>query len=187
MRMRLEFARADWETVRGLVQRAEDAVEANLATPCPFNVGLHLMAAVGVLRGGNEAEASRLLAKAESIGMVGYGRITAAWRLSLALVRGDRAEVRRQVDSIDQRWLTSGAWNLWCTFLDALALLGDRDRIEAEAPQWVGRDAYVAPFAVRALGVVRDDRALLADAVDRFEAMGLAWHAQETRRLLEPS
>ncbi len=187
MRMRLEFAIADWEAVRGLTQRAEDAVEANLATPCPFNVGLHLIAAVGMLRSGYEAEASRLVAKAESIGMVGYGRITAAWRLSLALARGDHAEARRVLDSIQPAWLTSGAWNLWSAFLDGLALLSDRERIEAEAPRWVGQDAYVAPFALRALGVVRDDHALLAEAVDRFEAMGLGWHAQETRRLLEPS
>jgi class 3 adenylate cyclase len=187
MRMRLEVAVGDWETVRGLTQPAEDAIEANLATPCPFNVGLLLMAALGMVHGGNEAEATRLVAKADSIGMIGYGRSTAARRLSLALARQDRAEARRLVESLEPGWLTSGAWELWATLLDGLGLLADRDRIEAEAPQWVHPDAYVAPFAVRALGVVRNDTALLADAIARFEALGLEWHAQETRSLLDPS
>jgi hypothetical protein len=88
------------------------------------------------------------------------------------------------VDSVEPAWLIPGAWELWAAFLDSLALLGERDRIEAEAPQWVRPDAYVAPFAVRALGVVRNDMALLTDAIARFEALGLEWHAEETRRLL---
>ncbi|MEX1277993.1 MAG: hypothetical protein WEI16_02935, partial [Chloroflexota bacterium] len=187
MRMRLEVAVGDWETVRGLTQPAEDAIEANLATPCPFNVGLLLMAALGMVHGGNEAEATRLVAKADSIGMIGYGRITAARRLGLALARQDRAEARRLVESLEPGWLTSGAWELWAALLDGLGFLTDRDRIEADAPQWVRPDAYVAPFAVRAMGMARKDRALLTDAIDRFEALGLEWHAEETRRLLDRS
>ncbi len=69
--------------------------------------------------------------------------------------------------------------------LDGLTLLGDRERIEADAPRWVRPDSYIAPFAVRALGVVRRDRDLLADAIARFEDMGLAWHAEQTRRMAE--
>ena len=49
MRMRLETAVGAWEAVRGLVGRAEDAVEPNLTTPCPFNVGLLRIAAMGML------------------------------------------------------------------------------------------------------------------------------------------
>jgi sugar phosphate isomerase/epimerase len=184
MRMRLEAAVGDWKTLRGLTQRVEDAVEANLATPCPFNVGVLLFAAHGALQGGDEAGAARLVTKADAIGMVGYGRFHSARWLALAIARKDREETRRLVNSVERDWLAPGAWELWAALLEALALLGDRDRIEAEAPQWVRPDAYVAPFAVRALGVVRADRALLADAIDRFEAMGLAWHAQETRLLV---
>ena len=187
MRVRLEAAVGDWGTLRGLTQRSEDAVEANLATPCPGNVGLLLLAAHGALQGGDEADAARLVAKAESIGMVGYARDHSARWLGLAIARHDRDETRRLVNSVEPSWLTPGAWYLWAALLDGLTLLGDRDRIEADAPQWVRPDAYVAPFAVRALGVVRADRALLADAVDRFETMGLAWHAQETGKLLDPS
>ena len=43
---------------------------------------------------------------------------------------------------------------------------------------------YGEPFALRALGRVRDDRALVARAEERFAAMGLEWHARETRGLL---
>jgi hypothetical protein len=43
----------------------------------------------------------------------------------------------------------------------------------------------VAPFAVRALGIARRDPRLLADAVSRFVAMGLGWHAKETETLLD--
>jgi hypothetical protein len=187
MRMRLEAAVGDWKALRGLTQRTEDAVEANLATPCPFNVGVLLFAARGALEAGDEAGASRLVAKADSIGMVGYARFHSARWLALAIARQDRDETRRLVNSVERGWFTPGAWELWAALLEGLALLGDRDRIEEDAPQWVRPDAYVAPFAVRALGVVRADRALLTDAIDRFEAMGLAWHAQETRRLLDRS
>jgi hypothetical protein len=42
----------------------------------------------------------------------------------------------------------------------------------------------VEPFALRALGSVREDEALLKEAADRFEAIGLDWHAAETRKLV---
>ena len=183
--LRLEVAVADWEAVRELTQRVEDAVAANLTTPCPANVGALLLAAVGMVYRGDDAAATRLIAGAEAIGMVGYGRPHAAKWIRLALARDDREEIRRIVDTVEPRWLTSDAWELWAALFDALAALGERDRIEARAPEWVRPDAYVAPFAVRALGVVRSDRALLTDAVARFEAMGLEWHARETRLALD--
>jgi hypothetical protein len=34
------------------------------------------------------------------------------------------------------------------------------------------------------LGRVREDEALIRQALERFEAMGLDWHAQETRAVL---
>jgi hypothetical protein len=43
---------------------------------------------------------------------------------------------------------------------------------------------FAEPFARRALGIARDDRALLRLALERFEAMELSWHAEQTRRLL---
>jgi hypothetical protein len=64
---------------------------------------------------------------------------------------------------------------------DALAALGERDRIEADAPQWIERPGYAQPFALRALGLVREDQALIAQAAEVFETIGLAWHARQTR------
>jgi class 3 adenylate cyclase/tetratricopeptide (TPR) repeat protein len=183
-RVRLEAAVGDWQTVRGLTQPIEDAVEANLGTPCPFNVGLLLLCALGMVLGSDEAEAARLVAKAESIGMVGYGQFHSARWLCLAIAREDREEARRIVDSVEPSWLTLGAWELWAALFDALAMLDDRDRIEADAPRWMQREAYVAPFALRALGIARSDRSLLADAEARFDAMGLGWHADKTREAL---
>jgi hypothetical protein len=75
-------------------------------------------------------------------------------------------------------------WEPASTFLDALAALGDRERIEAEAPNWLQPGTFAEPFALRALGIARTDRALLEQALERFEAMGLTWHAGRTRRLL---
>ena len=43
---------------------------------------------------------------------------------------------------------------------------------------------YLEPFAMRALGVVREDEALIKQAVDRFEAIGLPWHAEQSREVL---
>ncbi len=185
MRMRLEWAVGAWNAVRGLAGRAEETVEANLATPCPFNIGLLRMSALGMLHGGDVDEAARLVAKSESIGMVGYEGFLSDSAMALAIARGERDELQDIVNSVEQRYFTPGAWERWATLLDGLAMLGDRERIEADAPQWIRPDSYVAPFAVRALGVVRQDRDLLADAIARFEAMGLTWHAEQTRLMAQ--
>jgi hypothetical protein len=184
MRLRLERAMGDWEAVCELTRRTEDAIEANLATPCPFNVGLPILLATAWIYSNQRAESDRLIARAEAIGMVGYAMMHAPQWLGLAMARRDHAEIRRLIESVDPAWLTPGAWELWAAVLDGLVEIDDRDRIEADAPPWVRPDAYVAPFAVRALGMARRDNALVADAVTRFEAMGLDWHAQQTRARL---
>jgi class 3 adenylate cyclase/tetratricopeptide (TPR) repeat protein len=183
MRLILEGAVADWETVRQLTQRGQAAIEANLATPCPFNRGMLVVLATGWTYAGNAAEAERLVARAEEVGMGSYLIINTPRWLGLATARHDRAEIRRLIDSIQPTWLTPGKWDLWAALLNGLVELDDRDRIEAEAPQWLNQDLYVTPFAIRALAVARRDEALLADAAARFEAMGLQRHAEATRAL----
>jgi hypothetical protein len=42
---------------------------------------------------------------------------------------------------------------------------------------------YLEPFALRALAIVREDDALLEQAIGRFQQMGLTWHAEQTRKL----
>jgi hypothetical protein len=68
--------------------------------------------------------------------------------------------------------------------LDGLAELADRRRVEAEADRFLRRRSYLQPFALRALGRVREDDRLIADAAERFADLGLDWHASETRALL---
>jgi hypothetical protein len=182
-RATLEAATGDWETVRSLLDQVEKAVEANLTTPCPYNVGLYLLVAAGMAYGGDRAGAKRLEERAESVGMVGYGREHASRRLRLAVARHDTTEIRRIIDSLQPDWLAPAMFDLWAALFDGLAVLGDRDRIEADAPQWVRPDALVAPFAVRALAIARRDEALLREAEARFDAMGLGRQANRTRAL----
>jgi hypothetical protein len=66
------------------------------------------------------------------------------------------------------------------THLDALAALGERDRLESEAPQLANGNVYLEPFVLRALGIVREDDDLLREAAERFSALGLGWHALRT-------
>ena len=75
-------------------------------------------------------------------------------------------------------------WEPASTYLDGLAALRDRERIEAEAPKWLHPGTFSEPFALRALGIARDDPTLLRQALARFQALGLSWHADQARHLL---
>lgn len=183
MRLRLESAVQDLEAIRRLTQRTEESIEANLVTPCPFNVGLLILLAAGWADAGSNVEAKRLLARVEDIGMTSYVAFHTPRWLALALARHDREEIRRIIDSIQPAWLAPGNWDQWTTLFDGLVEVGDTARIEAEASQWLDRDMFVTPFAVRALAYARRDEALLNDAAARFEIMGLDRHAQRTRAL----
>jgi hypothetical protein len=70
------------------------------------------------------------------------------------------------------------------THLDGLAALGERERVETQAGRLLQPNTYLEPFALRALGVVREDASLIERAAGRFEAHGLDWHAGRTRALL---
>jgi class 3 adenylate cyclase/tetratricopeptide (TPR) repeat protein len=183
MRLMLESAVQDWEAVRRLTQRTEESIEANLATPCPFNVGLLILLAAGWAHAASTVEPKRLLARVEDIGMTSYVAFYAPRWLALAIARHDREEIRRIIDSVQPARLTPGNWDQWTTLFDGLVEVGDTERIEAEASQWLNRDMFVTPFAVRALAFARRDEALLTDAAARFETMGLDRHAQRTRAL----
>ena len=65
-----------------------------------------------------------------------------------------------------------------------MAGIGDGVRVEDEAPRFLQQGTYFEPFALRALGVVRDDEDLIRQALERFEALKLDWHAEQTRALL---
>jgi hypothetical protein len=169
-----------WNEVRARTAEAERAVDANLAAPppCAFNVSTLLNCAVAAALTGDEDEARRLEAKADGIGQEGYLLFLDPPRIRLALARQELGDLAHLASSEPDWWEPPSA------FLDALAALGDREGIEAEAPKWVQEGTFGEPFALRALGIVRNDRTLLRQALERFEAMELPWHAEQTRRLL---
>jgi class 3 adenylate cyclase len=169
-----------WDEVRARAAEAERAVDANLAaaTPCPSNVCVLLNCATASALAGDQDEARRLETKAYRIGMEGYRAWFDPPKIRLALARHELGELA-QLASPESTVMEPPA-----AFLDALAALGDRERIEAEAPKWLQEGTFGEPFALRALGIARDDRALLRQALERFEAMELLWHADQTRYLL---
>ena len=181
----LPSATGRWDEARAVAPEAERVVDANLAaaTPCVMNASILLYCAAASARAGDEDEARRLESKAEGLGMEG-DRWYQGWfeppKIHLALARHDLSALAEQCQSSSD-W----EWEPASTFLDALAALGDRERIEAEAPKWLQPGTFAEPFALRALGTARHDRTLLRQALERFEAMELSWHAQHTRHLLE--
>jgi class 3 adenylate cyclase len=173
-----------WEEVRAHAAEAERTVDANLAaaTPCVLTVSILLNCATASALAGEDDESRRLESKAQGIGMEG-NRWYQGWleppQIRLALARNQPGVVA-ELAPPEMDW----EWEPASTFLDALAALGDRKRIEAEAPKWLQAGTFAEPFALRALGITRNDRPLLKQAQERFEAMELSWHAEQTRRLL---
>jgi hypothetical protein len=104
----------------------------------------------------------------------------------LALARRDGTVV--EPDAIDVRSRGNFVWFSFSTVtakLDAGVALGARDAVEdIAAPYLDGRNRYLEPFALRALGRVRGDRELIGRSLGVFETLGLDWHADETRALL---
>jgi class 3 adenylate cyclase len=174
----------DWARASGQSARAEAACAANADTPCQFNWRGLLMAALAHGQLGEDAEARRLeeLA-AESLTVQGPLAKEPAL-LRLALLRGDLETAERSlaenpaIDFFDVDYPAAR--------LDTLAALGDRRGVEAEAPRALHLGGYVEPFALRALGSVREDPKLLERAAARFEELGLAWRGAETRATVQP-
>ncbi len=114
--------------------------------------------------------------------MDGYGYALDPPRLRLALVRGDLRSAARLVELPPAKTYTMGA-GATAAPLDGLAALRDRQRGEFEAAPLLRPGIYLEPFALRALGTVRGDDALLQRAIAWFEAIGLHWHADQTRKM----
>jgi class 3 adenylate cyclase/tetratricopeptide (TPR) repeat protein len=172
----------DWVHASGLSGRAEAACAANSDTPCQFNWRALLMAALGYAQLGDDREARRLeeLA-AESLTLQGPLAKEPAL-LRIAMLRGD-------LDAVERLLAANPEIDFWdvdypAARLDALAAVRDRRGVEGEAPRALDLEGYVEPFAMRALGIVREDRSLLDRSAMRFEELGLGWRAAETRALL---
>ena len=140
------------------------------------------MAALGYAQLGDDREARRLeeLA-AESLTLQGPLAKEPAL-LRIAMHRGD-------LDAVERLLAANPEIDFWdvdfpAARLDALAVVRDRRGVEAEAPRALDLGGYVEPFAMRALGIVREDPSLLDRAAMRLEELGLGWRAAETRALL---
>jgi DNA-binding SARP family transcriptional activator len=174
----------DWEAARVRTARAEAACAANRDTPCQFDWRTLMMCALAQARLGDDAEARRLEALANAELVVGGPAAREPALLRLALLRDDRDTVERLLGEDPGPSLWDADYR--AARLDALVALRDRERIEREAPALVTVGGYVEAFALRALGFVRDERPLLERAAERFDAMGLAWRATETRAAAPP-
>jgi class 3 adenylate cyclase/tetratricopeptide (TPR) repeat protein len=169
-----------WERVCEQTRRVEQAVAANIETPCTGNPISLLECALAHVYNGRDREARRLEASAGALGMEGYDYILAPRRLAIAVARGDLDDIDRKL----RAWQPRGFRDLHSLVirLNALVALKRYPEIEDEAPGLMKPRTYLEPFAQRALGFARKDRALIEQAIARFEAMGLDWHASETRK-----
>ncbi len=178
--LEVEQLAGDWERIRELRPRAEESVDKS-TTRCLHNRLALLTCALASAYLGDDAEARRLEARSEESGIDNYGRTESL--IWLALHRGDLAAVERALAELERpakSFLRSRKLAPVAARLDALAALGRRQTLESEAPPLVRPGTYVEPFALRALAVVRDDEQLARQAVERFEAMSLHWHAGQT-------
>jgi tetratricopeptide (TPR) repeat protein len=179
--LEVEELRGGWERILELAPRTDDAVEANLATPCVRNARSLLLTALAAAYSGDNETSRHYERRANDVATEGYDFVLAAPRTWLALLRGEIDAINR-IDPVDlARVPNSYALPTAAARLDALARVNDRPLVEREAAPLLRASSYLEPFALRALGAARRDDALLGQAVARFDAMGLQWHADQTR------
>ena len=185
--LEVETFASEWSTVGSAQERVETAVEANLATPCVRNALSLLLCAAAKARVGETDAARQLREQAERLGLVGYDDILNPARLRVALFLGDLRLVERLIDETPPAFREGIGWfSLLGTpaRLDALVALGYHDRVESEAGMFLNGGTCLEPYAMRAIGVVREDSALIERAAERFEDLELSTAARETRALL---
>jgi class 3 adenylate cyclase len=178
----MEESLGAWNTLVACTGRVAEAVRANLATPCVRNSRSLLVCGLAHAIVGDDARARELERESESLSGQGYDFAFVGPRIRLALLREEIDEVRRLAEPVPRRSRVFGA-SIIAARLDAFARLGDAAQVEQLAPPLLQAGMYTEPFALRALGVVRGDDELLARAHERFEALGLAWHAEQTEVL----
>jgi class 3 adenylate cyclase/tetratricopeptide (TPR) repeat protein len=180
-------AAGDWQQVRELQERAERAVAESAETPCAYNARSLMSCAAACAELGLDAEVRRLEAATMALELEGYRMWFDPLRAHVALIRGDLDRVQALLDDAD-RWL----WPVYvqvyaaATRLDALLAIGRMDEAEEQASRHAEQGGYLEPFALRTLGLVRGNADLLNRAAQRFEDMGLDWHALSTRALKLP-
>jgi tetratricopeptide (TPR) repeat protein len=179
----LESACGEWDVLGELTSRAEAASAANEDFPCQFNWRNLVVCALGLARLGDERQARRLEEMGRTSAVVGGPPEVEPALLRLALLRDDEEEARRILDASPPML---GPWGVdsAAARLDGLLALGEAERIEEEAAPFLEEKSYTRPFALRAVGRVREDPVLIKRAAAEFGEMGLAWRADETMALL---
>jgi len=177
-----EEAAADWAAIRELRPRIEKAVEENADTPCVRNARSLLVCAVAHEIGGDPVTAGELERATTAVGFATHSWALVAPRIRLAVIRRDPEALQELLAQPAFRNMTFGPAQIGAR-MDGLALVHDRERIEAEAPPLLQPGTMVEPFALRALGIARNDDALVDRADERFAVLGLEWHRSQTATL----
>lgn len=180
LRLEVEELAGGWEEILELTGRVEEAVAANVATPCARNPRSLLLCAAAHAYGGDLVRAAELERGADALEMEGYALALDSPRVWLALARGDLGRATGLGAASSTHFLSFGL-AAWTARLEALIVLGDRDALEREAPPLLQPGTYLEAVALRALGAVRGDERLLQRAAARFEQMGLGWHVRRTQ------
>lgn len=186
--MSIELAEitGEWEAIRALVARTRAAVVDKQATPCVRNSRSLLACAAACATLGDEAASRALEGEAEGFQAERYEAILLAPKIRLALGRGDLVTVRTllvepEIERGSMWWYPAAV----TSYLDALATLGDRERVERDAPRFLESRSALEPFALRALGLVRADVSLVGQAAELFARMGFERQAAITRAHIE--
>jgi len=177
----VDEATGRWDRLHERRERSERAVAANADTPCVYNPRNLLAGAVACAALGLDDEARRLEAEESALGFEGYEFWLDPLRARLALIRGDLDRVEELLDG-SEKW----SWQVYdfvssiATRLDAFVAVGRAVDAAEDAERYAIPGTYLEPFALRTLGIAKDDPALVAQAQKRFEAMGLEWYAAQT-------
>ena len=159
----------------------DEAVAANAATPCVRNARSLLVCAAASAYLGDETDARR---QRKEYGGPRDRGLRRRPRHSAAAARAHPRRPRRRrsaprnaaphtrlVPGLD------GPRDNGRLRLDGLAAIRGAERAEAEARRHLRPNTYLEPFALRTLGVVREEEELVRLAKDPVHGLGLEWHA----------
>ena len=179
----VEELAGNWERIRELEPRIELTVAENLATPCIRNARSLLVCAAAAEILGDRDRSRALEAEADELAATRLGVALGGPRMRLALARADIDVLRTLLGESD--WYSRQTWFVLpgaAVRLDVLAVFGTEQTIGSD--DMPAPNGYLEPFMLRALGIVRGDEELVTQADERFRALGLDWHADQTEALI---
>ena len=181
----VEEALGHWDEVRRLQDRVERAVAANQGTPCVLNAEDALLVCRRLWRARSRRRGAATrgpTAAAQGFGGVDVGYLArpAAGPSGVAARRPRTARRPARVVRRDVALVVGRQPLRACDEARRTGRARPAEEAEEAAVPLLQPGTYLEPFALRTLGVVRSDRALTEQAVERFDAMGLRWHAAKT-------